>query len=1240
MRSVLAACAVIAAVSAFAQKDRGTITGTITDPAGAVLAGAPIQVRNAEAGTLYEGVSTSTGNYTIAQLPVGTYEITVTAAGFKKFVRQNVRVQAAQTVGVDIALEVGAATESVTVSAEVSLLKTESSDVTTNVTSDRLTSLPILPIGNGFSSSHGVRNPMAVSNLASGIFFDPNLNLRVNGAPSNTMSVRLDGQDATNGVVTFSQAQTQPSVEALQELTIQTSNYAAEYGQAGAGLFNYTTKSGTNQFHGSGYDYLANEFLNASQAYTHNRPRLRRQNFGGTLGGPVWIPRIYNGRDRTFFFFNYEAFKETGLISNQFPTVPTDAYRNGDFRAALGAATLGGTGGISSDVNGQAFHNGQIYDPQTQVIGSDGRRVWSPFPNNMIPTARFDPSAVKVLNLIPRANLPGLINNYNNPYPTDRYTSIPAVKVDHSFSSKAKLSFYWSSTATSVQYCTPLCGSDGLPDPITVTRGTFIESHNERLNFDYTLTPTMLLHVGAGYLHNDFKDDAPTKNFDVLGTLGIKGATLGPNNGARFPVFQGGALGAAITGVNSTGGMNAMGPAAGQTRATEVKPTFNASLTWVKNNHTFKFGGEGRTEGYPEYVFTGTSGTFTFNAQQTSNPWVGDAGITLSGGALGHPFASFLLGRVNTVTISAPPAFRSGRIELGFFAQDTWKVSRKLTLDYGLRWDYFTYPREQYGRIAAFDPNVPNSTAGGLLGGVKYEGFGPGHCNCDFAHNYPYAFGPRMGVAYQITPKTVLRAGLGLSYSTTPGARLVPAGASQQVDAPGFADAAMILSQGIPASPVFPDLRANLFPANVGTNVTPAGFGVFDQNLGRPARQLQWSIGIQREILRDLAVEAAYVANRGAWWRTNALVEYNGLTPDYLLKNFGLDVNNPTDRTILKAQIGQPAAGRFLNKLPYPGFSPSNSVAQSLIPFPQFGNITGGGPLGDTWYDSLQAKATKRFSHGLEVTYNFTWSKELQLGVETDTGLQAGQNSINDVFNRDINKGLSSFSRPFWHVLAINYTLPKWGTNRFLRYAVSDWTLGGVFQDGSGLPIRVPNAATSDLGALLLRYPAGAAPLAERIPGVPLYSTNWTDLNGNHHTDELNVNCHCFDPSTTQVLNPAAWRDPAPGKFSNSAAFYNDYRFRRIPRESFSFGRMFRFKERASLQIRAEFTNPFNRSQVPNPQLGAAFGAGQAATSYSSPLTKDARTGNYTGGFGAIYTTPTNAVIGERSGLLVARFTF
>ncbi len=370
---------------------------------------------------------------------------------------------------------------------------------------------------------------------------------------------------------------------------------------------------------------------------------------------------------------------------------------------------------------------------------------------------------------------------------------------------------------------------------------------------------------------------------------------------------------------------------------------------------------------------------------------------------------------------------------------------------------------------------------------------------------------------------------------------------------------------------------------------------------------------VEQEIARVMESLAQQIARDGEGAKKFVTIDVSGAP-------------NAADRAILVAQIGSPAAGRFQNRLPFPSFSKSSSVAQSLRPFPQFGSLNSSGPLGRTWYDSLQARATKRLSHGLEVTYNFTWSKELDLGVENDTGLVLGQ-AVNDIFNRQINKQLSSFSRPFWQVIAVNYTSPKWGPNRIVKAAISDWTVGSVLQYGSGQPIATPNTATSNLSTALLR-----GTRAQRVPGQPLFTTNWKDYEGKVHTDPIDLNCHCFDPATTQVLNPAAWTDPAGGAFSSSALYYDDYRFQRRPKETFSVGRVFRITERAQFQIRAEFTNIFNRTQTPNPSNG---------TNFTSPLTKDAtRPGNNTGGFGSIYVSPTNAVIGERSGLLVGRFTF
>jgi len=265
--------------------------------------------------------------------------------------------------------------------------------------------------------------------------------------------------------------------------------------------------------------------------------------------------------------------------------------------------------------------------------------------------------------------------------------------------------------------------------------------------------------------------------------------------------------------------------------------------------------------------------------------------------------------------------------------------------------------------------------------------------------------------------------------------------------------------------------------------------------------------------------------------------------------------------------------------------------------------------MGKTWFDSLQVKATKRFSHGLDVTWTYTFSKELQLGAESDTG----GGLINDVFNRDTNKQLSSVSRPHWMVLAANYTLPKWGMNRWVDFAVADWTIGAVLQYGSGLPFAVPGNISNNNGTTLLR----GGGWSTRVPGQPLFLQD--------------LNCHCFDPSLTEVLNPLAWTDTPNGQFTPSAAFYNDFRQQRRPSELLSAGRIFRIKEKVTLTLRAEFNNAFNRTQIPNPRTNRS----------EVKRTNSATDPRLVAGFGTIniVATPT-AGWGERQGTLVARIQF
>lgn len=1234
MRSVsVAAClALLCALAAFAQGDRGTITGTVTDPAGAVVANAMIEARNTATGSAYQTATTETGNYTLNELPFGTYEVSITVPGFKKYVRQNLTVQVAQTLRVDATLEVGSASEAVTVSAEASMLKTESGDVSTNVNVESLNQLPILGVGAAASGSSGIRNPNNVLDVIPGTYYVPNSQVKINGAPSNTQAYHVEGQDATNQGFPYAAAQVQPSVDSIQEISVQTSNFAAEYGGAGGGFFNVTMRSGTNQIHGSGYDYIVNEVLNAGTPFTGPpftntkagqlvRPVARRHDYGFTVGGPVAIPKVYNGRDKTFFFFNFEQFRESQIVNNTPITVPTAAYRNGDFS---GAEAAFGNKVITTDVLGRPVLANEIFNPtSTRRDPVTGNTVADPFAGNMVPMSMMDSVALKIQNQIPLPNLPGLTNNYLPIYDSVRHTTIPGVKIDHQINEKQHLSFYWSFTHTDSPY-SPIYGqSEGLPPTITADRGTFIHSHIERLNYDYAISPTLLLHVGAGYQQNNFFDDAPVLDFNAAQTYGLVGATLHRN----VPVFEGFCPPAGIAGVACTqaGGMYNMGPVAGQGHQFYEKPSGNTSLTWVRGNHSYKVGADVFFLAIPAIPYTGTNGFYTFSANETNQPYL--AGQTFAGLSAGFPYASFLLGNVDSFSIAAPAEYRQSKSQWGLFLQDSWKINKKLTLDYGVRWDYGTYFSEEHGRASDFSPTTPNPTLGGYPGAFLFEGSGTGHCNCSFAHNYPFAIGPRIGVAYQIDPKTVVRGGFGVVYNQTGTTQLGYAAAGVATTAtytsPGLGQPAMTLAGGIPPQdePSWPVFSAGIFPSKAsGNQPLPAGVGLLDPNAGRPARQMEWSISLQREITPNMVVQASYVGNVGAWWNSTTLEDLNALTPQMLAAR-GLDVTSLADQSLLKATLSSTlASSRGFSAPPYPGFALSQTVAQSLRPFPQFGNIPViGAPLGRTWYDGLQLQANQRLSHGIVFNASYTFQKSLSEGLDSNINTVVGaSNYVGASNNYGLAKSISSFDQPQVFQLSAAYTTPKFGGPRAFSWAARDWEVTAFLNYSSGLPIPVP-AATTNLATNQLFQPT----LADRVPGVPLYTTPG------------GINCGCYDPSKTFILNQAAWTNPPQGTFGYSSPFFTDFRYARHPIENMGVGRKFIARERFSLEMRVEFNNIFNRTYLNNP----------STANFSGPLghyTSGPLTGLNSGGFGYINlaVSPTTPNAQPRNGTIVLRVRF
>jgi Carboxypeptidase regulatory-like domain len=1298
MRLTIAGCYLLYAVAAFAQADRGTITGTVSDPAGAVVPNAAIEARNQETGVIFKGGSSTTGNYTLAQIPVGVYELSVSVTGFKKFVRPGITIHVAETVRVDATLEVGQTSETITVNEEAPLLKTESGEISHQIEYSAANELPLFTTnGTGGSTGLGnIRDPLTVLNLLPGASQTTDSVLRVNGLPSSSQTIMVEGMDATNGMWRQQNQNTQQGTDAVQEVSVQTSNFAAEYGGAGGGYLNFTMKSGTNQFHGSGYDYFVNSALNAGLPFSancnqenncatninsgHIKNSVKRNDYGFTFGGPVWIPKVYNGKDKTFFFFNFEQFRQSTVTNNGIATMPVAAYETGDFSSAL-APYLAGVNGPQPIT----IIPNQIFDPKTRTI-VNGSPVESPFANNMIPISRLDPVALYLQSFFPKANLAGALNNYAIPaYSNFLHTTIPSVKVDQALSSTMKLSGYFSLTEQNSP------NNNGFASDLAPVAPNADRSYTYRINFDDTIKPTLLLHFGIGLLYYDHPVFTTTSNFTSQAATAASNGYGGGAGGYSYSPFPASQYMPSFSGLNNAivGGGLALGsgffaPSPGpggfdESRLKDIKPTGNASVTWVHGNHTFKGGYSLVLEGFPQQSSIRAFGGLTFSGQQTENPaeyGLPSAPIFPSGFA----YASFLLGQLSQVQTSGINDTRLGNHNMGAFFQDSWKVNRKLTLELGLRWDYATLLSEQYGRMSdACFTCVNTSLAsayspGGLAGGIVYGATNNG----PLTHAYPFSFGPRLGVAYQITPKTVFRAGGAMAYSSPADNAFLSYSVANfyNVQSPGQFLPAGQLANGDPlhGSPLetFPYYNQYPFPVSqTGCGLTgglpcvpPQEPFITIARSSRLPRIFQWSIGFQREVIPNLLFEANYVGNRGAWFTAplRDTQSFNGLTQQILSNlttegpggtgKYGATQNmnfqNASDFNLLNEQINSPAVIARFPALAnpsnvYPGFPSTSTLAQALRPYPQWYGVPNflGPPMGDTWYDSLQIKVTKRYSHGLTATGAYTWEKGLTNGSGANTSYlvpQGGDVVLNDPYNVGTDKQLNGFDQPQTLVISFSYTTPKLSKNflgdnagsKAVSWLARDWTIGGVLRYASGVLLQSPAANnnlwnTMGLGGTPLNGVSnfgGTNTLENYVPGQSCLA--------------INPNSH-FDPTTTLALNAARWTQPGVGQFGDAGPYYSNCRWQRQPAESLSLGRVFRIKEKYQILIQGQFFNVFNRVFYPAP---TASTTSTTAATYSNPFPGSAApTGALNGGYGFVNTlngTGTN----PRSGQLVARFTF
>jgi len=1196
-----------------AQLDRGSVSGVVTDPSGSAVAGARITVTNTAMGVQNSTVTSRAGAYTIPELAAGDYSVTAVATGFNQLIRNGVTVSVGETATVDLQLVVGQTTTSVTVTANAPLLQTDSAQNNVEVTTRDLNELPINIEGIG-----AVRDPMGFAALVPGTIAGGWNDIHISGSPATTYRVFMDGLDDTSAVKGAISDEQQPSVESLGSESVMINNYSAKFGESGGGIFNYTSKSGTNRLHGTAFMYLENEDLDAGQPFNYTasgqkyNPVQRQLDFGGSFGGPVWIPHLYNGRAKTFFFFAYEEYHNTQTLNQGTITVPTTAYRNGDLSSLLLGPIVNASGTPVLDCLGRQMINGAVYNPATTRTATctDGstQTVRDPFPNNFIGApGSWDPVAQKALAYLPSpsgATANALTNNYPNLQPNNKYQYLTSIKIDHLIGEKWHLSGYGI-----LEYGDKNNAADGINGVAAQTRWNTTPAPQLYLNADYTATPNLVLHSGFDFTRHAAAQDSAVQNFKAT-ALGLNTAANMPGGAANtFPIFNG------LT-VNRQSV-----PQMGINNAPFIDDNYynTESAIWTHGSHTLEFGGDVRHQLFGTHNDL-SAGVYSFSAAQTSLP--SSQGQNLYGASLGDGFASFALGQLSGASIGNDNIQWFHRLESGFYALDSWKLTRKLTLNYGLRWDLEQMQREEYDRETQFSPTVQNPSAGGLPGGTVYEGYGTGRCNCIFEKFYPWMVQPRLGASYLVTPKTVLHAGFG--YYSGPQLFMNEEGYSNQgfgfnqvfLTSPSYGIAAGQLSNGIPYSPAAitaTHYDPGAYP-NVGQTNSPPNFIV--PNNGRPPRFQQTTFGVEREIVNNLSVKVSYINNRGVWLNSDGLTNTtNELTPSILLKKYGLDVTNSNDFNLLTQPISSPAVAAKGFTAPYSTFPSGATLAQALRPYPQFGNI---GDYyehdGNWWYDALQIQVIKRLSNGLSGGLGYNWSKNL--GSITSTGTFTAAMPVQDPSQPAKNaKSYVSIDQPQMLNFYFNYEVPRFSfaQSGWRSLLLSGWTTDGIFHYQSGFPIQTPNS-TSTLTSVTFANGVWA----NRVPGQPLFLHSLND--------------HSVNPRTTFFLNPAAWANPAPGTYATSKPAYGDYRGPRYPSEQLGFGKIVPIREGLTVSLRADFFNVFNRWAYP--------GLNNTSSPFQTP--QYASDGSISNGFGFFGDGISGAGgnYAPRSGEFVARIQF
>jgi len=1147
---VLGVLSLAFAVPLYSQTTNGGIQGSVTDASGGAVVGATVTARNMDTGLTEPTETSDAGVYFLPNLPPGRYSVTVEAKGLKKYSQEGVTVSVGTTTPLNIQMQIGAVTESITVSADASQLQTTSSDIGATVQTELVQNLPLQVSGT-------VRNPVQfvglvpgfVGNLGNNPGSNSTDDFKVNGGQEGGTDILVDGVSISL-VSPNTQWNKGVSTDAVDEFKVLQSNFTAEYGQAGDGIVNLTVKSGTNELHGSAYDFLRNKSLDANNWFNNlqdlQRPVDTQNDFGATVGGPVYIPKVYNGRNKTFFFFAYEGFRfRTGGSSTV--SMPNENFRKGDFSAICTA------GFNSSNVCNDLTQ--QIYDPTTHAaVPGD---ILANDPN-------FTASKVmtNIFGLLPPTS-GALNNNVIDTTISSTTANIYDVKIDHSFSSKHRVSGGFDIDHTDTGGTSNLGPIFGSSTPQN--------TYYARVSDTYTFSPTVVNQALFGFsrrYRGEISDSLGEGYPDKIGLIGV--------NNTTFPCIK---WGDTAYNVNNCGA----------SQFADNVYQINDAVSWVKGKHTWKFGGEIRMLQFNVRRLTQASGEFDFAAAQTSS--TGDAS-----GVGGYSVASGLYGLSDTTTLNYGNFSGVRYKDFALYAQDTYKVSAKLTLNLGLRYDVNIPATEAFNRFSMVDPNLPNPGAGDILGAYTYFGSGTGRNGQKRPQDiYGKAFGPRVGFAYSINDKTVLRGGYGIYYEA------LKEGSFADQDGLGFFNRQTVnVTNGGPTQ--IDNGITHLFPP-LGP-FTPDGQndqnGVISvpANTGRPADIQTWNLDVQRQVMKDLMVSVAYVGSKGTHLPALNIIP-NQANPTYL--SLGGELTMPASCLAADTCPNAVAAGVTL---PYPGFT--GNINQALRPYPQYGNFNqednsfSPDRTGNSTYNAMQLQVTKRVSQGLTFLVSYTVSKNITDADSAGPGVSGfiGTNSFigENSYDRKAEKAVSQLDTPQSLVASFFYELPVGQGKRYMNEGgVKDKVFGGWYVSGiltyhSGLPTEVYGNCQGTAGDVLFGgcNVTGAGARVDIVPGV-----SQTNKSG-------------FNPTTMPFWNPAAFTPAA--NCATAAAGGSVCAFGDEPRslstargfgvknEDITFGKKTHIiGERAVVDFQASFFDIFNRhifqtsSNVFGPSLQTPF---------------------------------------------------